>query len=59
MKRYVIQVVIEEGCDEFWEDLARRNASGCEQVVDCIRAMLTVDGDPFQPQVKLISFQDS
>ena len=34
MRRYVFNVVIEEGNDEFWESLA---GSGCEVITDLVK----------------------
>jgi hypothetical protein len=36
MKRYVFQIIIEEGNDEFWESLVEENRTGCEDVQDLI-----------------------
>ncbi len=32
MKRYTFKLVINEGYDEFWEDITKRNISGCDEV---------------------------
>lgn len=37
-KTYTITVIVTEGSDEFWEAL--RNKSGCDEVVDEVRAAL-------------------
>jgi RNase P/RNase MRP subunit POP5 len=36
MKKYVFQITIEEGSNEFWEQIEREESTGCEDV----RAML-------------------
>ena len=32
MKKYKIEVVITEGCDEFWEELESENKSGVDEI---------------------------
>lgn len=36
MRKYVIQLTIQEGDDEFWEDIINNNKSGCDEVMDMI-----------------------
>ena len=58
MKRYVLQVSITEGNDEFWENLV--NKSGCDEIEACVRQALSDAGwhDPEQCQVRLTCFAD-
>ncbi len=42
MKIYVLEIVIKEGCDEFWEDL--KDKSGCDEVEAEIRQCLVDHG---------------
>lgn len=42
MKRYVFELVITEGSDEFWESIA--NKSGCDEVTEAITSTLDVGG---------------
>ena len=32
MKQYTFTVIITEGNDEFWEELAEHNNSGCDEI---------------------------
>ena len=40
MKTYMLTVVIQEGSDEFWEDIEHRGVTGCDDVVQMIRHIL-------------------
>lgn len=40
MKKYTLEIVIEEGSDEFWEELIAKNKTGCEEIQDCLINML-------------------
>ncbi len=59
MKTYTITVTIEEGNDEFWEDINHMNASGCDTVVDLVRDALIMYGgfDSTNTKVELQSFK--
>ena len=47
MKRYKFEVIIEEGNDEFWENL---KGPGCDEMLDHISECL----DGRDPEIKLI-----
>lgn len=57
MKKYTFQVVIEEGSDEFWEEIYNKGITGCDQVKELVEDFLDhlFTGD----NVKLIEFRDS
>jgi hypothetical protein len=58
MKRYVIQVVIEEGCDEFWEEI---KGTGCDEVLDSVRNALSGAGfydSETETEIRLTKFED-
>ena len=60
MKRYVLEVIIEEGSDEFWESLAEAGRTGCDEVQQSVRDILFDAG--FQPPactVVLTAYQTS
>lgn len=43
MKRYVFELVIEEGSDDFWESIPD-NKSGCDEVTEAITITLENEG---------------
>lgn len=42
MKRYMFQVIVDEGCDEFWESL--KGKSGCDEVTEMLCGALEANG---------------
>lgn len=44
MKRYTFRIVIEEGSDEFWEQIEQAEASGCEEVKELLEEGLFAVG---------------
>lgn len=42
MKRYQFTLIIEEGCDEFWESI--KNKTGCDEVTEAIKVCLCNEG---------------
>ena len=55
MKRYKIELIIEEGSDEFWEDLDKDHESGCDEIVKIIREDLISWPEI---KIKLVEFTD-
>lgn len=53
-KRYVFEVVIPEGGDEFWEEIDRSGMSGCDLVADSVMA----DLQSWNAEIRLVSFED-
>lgn len=55
MKRYVLEVVINEGNDEYWESLDKEGKSGCDDIVELVKSSL----DPVvEAQIKLIEYSN-
>ena len=45
MKRtYVLEIEIQEGSDEWWEEIAKRRSTGCDEIVGEVRELLTNAG---------------
>lgn len=42
MKRYTFELVIEEGSDEFWEEIGKR--TGCDEVTKLVKDLIESDG---------------
>ncbi len=40
MKKYVIQIEITEGCDEFWEKITKEESTGSDEVLADVRSLL-------------------
>ena len=57
MKTYIIQVEIEEGCDEYWEQILKDGKSGCDDILSDIKSIL-YDAGYHDAVVKLVSFED-
>jgi hypothetical protein len=56
MKKYTITVVVNEGSDEFWEELEEANKTGCDEVVQMVKDALN---DHFiEAEVSLTRFDD-
>lgn len=55
MKRYRIEIVFEEGSDEFWEDITGDNNTGCDTLLQVIKEELQ---NYFPESVRMIEFTD-
>ena len=57
MKTYVFEIKIQEGSDEFWEEIEASRKTGCDEVTEVVQEML--DGTGFQDaKVTLKQFYD-
>lgn len=52
MKRYKFEIVIEEGNDEFWEDLEGK--TGCDEVLEIVEEMFS----EFDGSIRLVEYTD-
>jgi len=55
MKRYTIEVVFDEGSDEFWEEITADNNSGADALLQVVREELQ---NYFPESVRLVKFED-
>ena len=58
MKTYKFELIVSEGNDEFWEELAERNKSGCDEVIEMIHEMLR-DNPQLDAAVRLVEYTDN
>lgn len=56
MKKYVFELIVTESNTEFWEDLAKHGNTGCDELLEELRAVL--DNSGFDPIVKLVTYSD-
>jgi hypothetical protein len=54
MKKYTLEVVIEEGNDEYWEDLLNQNVTGCDEMIKYVKESLF----DWNPKITLIKFEN-
>ncbi len=57
MKRYVIEIVINEGSDEFFDELARNSNTGCDDIVKVVEDALGQYG--LDENVKLVKYTNT
>lgn len=57
MKRYVFQIIIEEGNDEFWEGVEQNPGQGIEDLHVMIRECLAHSGLD-DSEIRLIEYTD-
>ena len=55
MKTYTIEIVIQEGSDEFWEEITADGKTGCDEVLESIKGEIQ---NYFPESVRLVSFTD-
>lgn len=55
MKKYTFEIRIEEGSDEFWEELDGAGSTGCDELLDMILDLLFPTGLQ-TAEVKLTSY---
>jgi len=55
MKRYVVEIVFEEGSDEFWEEITADGSTGCDGLLKAIREDLQ---NYFPESVRISKFED-
>lgn len=54
MRRYEFKVILEEGRDEFWENIRAGGRSGCEEVASEVRVAL----ESWGALITLTKFED-
>jgi hypothetical protein len=56
MKQYTFELVINEGCNEGWEELLKDGKTGCDDVVEMVINALYEVG--LEPAIKLVKYED-
>ena len=61
MKKYIFELVVHEGNDEFWEELEEKNKTGCDEVAQEIKELIESSGawhagDNYE--LRLVRFED-
>ncbi len=54
MKRYKFEIIIEEGNDEFWDEIIDK--TGCDEVTEVVKDMFLNGG--WEPTIKLVQYTD-
>lgn len=57
MKTYKVEVIIREGCDEFWEELQSLGKSGVDEIRQCVLEAVYNSGFP-EAEVNIVEFTD-
>jgi hypothetical protein len=57
MKTFKIEVIINEGSDEYWEELRKDGKTGCDEVTQVVKEAVT-DVFPVDAEVRLIDYKD-
>ena len=57
MKKFIFEVIIDEGNDEFWEELENTNKSGCDEITEVVKNSQENSG-LMHTRVKLIEFSN-
>lgn len=60
MKKYVIELIITEGIDEYWEELNKSGRPGCDDIIDSLQAVLRDSGflDGFDTSIIMKEYSD-
>lgn len=54
-RKYVFEVIIWEGSDEFWDSLDKNDTTGCDEVLKKLRDLL--DASPFDVLTRLVEYK--
>ena len=57
MKQYTFEIVVCEGNSKFWEELAIKGKTGCDDLLEQMKDVLAEAG--FEPYIKLVKYEDS
>ena len=58
MKSYTFEIIINEGCDEFWEETTAGGKSGCDDVQMLLFDTLNQNIDIELADIKLVGYKD-
>jgi len=54
MKQYIIEVIIDEQSDEFWEEATKDGKTGCDDLLEAIKDEL----QNWDATIRIIEFKD-
>lgn len=54
MKKYVFEIVITEGSDEFWEELQAEGKSGCDELTEMLKESIPLN--TYDPEITLKAY---
>lgn len=57
MKTYTLTITVDEGSDEFWDEINSSGRTGCDEILETVKSVLTSSG--LEVQVKLTKFVDN
>lgn len=56
MKRYTFEITVDEGNNEFWEEILEHGKTGCDEILEQLAGAIAEYG--FEPSIKLVKFED-
>jgi len=60
MKQYTFEIIIDEGEDEFWDEINKKGITGCDEVKECLVSALAETGftENYGTKIKIKEFKN-